>query len=209
MRGEAVISEAHECVTVLFSDIVGYTTMSIEAVSTDVFDMLNALYAEFDALSDKHGVYKVDTIGDGASQTLVRPQQLLKSHNPSDLLLRPKTRATNRPLHHSLPSHTGHCGAGRPVFAGAQVSSKAEIREQAERLLSALCADVPPRYAWRQAGSGRRCISAARVRGGVISPGMSQPTWWRLVTTSAAERTTTSASSPWPRQPSLPSYVAV
>ncbi len=25
-RGEAMVAEAHECVTVLFSDIVGYTT---------------------------------------------------------------------------------------------------------------------------------------------------------------------------------------
>ena len=161
MRGEAVISEAHECVTVLFSDIVGYTTMSIEAVSTDVFDMLNALYAEFDALSDKHGVYKVDTIGDGASQTLVRLQQLFTPTVP--LTLKPNTRDESSPAPFSPVAH----GALRGRQAGAQVSSKAEIREQAERLLSALCADVPPRCAWRQAGSGRRGMSAARVRGGV------------------------------------------
>lgn len=64
-HGEAVISEAHDCVTVLFSDIVGYTSMSTSVNTADVFDMLNKLYTAFDALSDKHGVYKVDTIGDG------------------------------------------------------------------------------------------------------------------------------------------------
>ena len=60
-----MISEAHDCVTVLFSDIVGYTSMSTSVNTADVFDMLNKLYTAFDALSDKHGVYKVDTIGDG------------------------------------------------------------------------------------------------------------------------------------------------
>ena len=50
---------------VLFSDIVGYTSMSTSVNTADVFDMLNKLYTAFDALSDKHGVYKVDTIGDG------------------------------------------------------------------------------------------------------------------------------------------------
>ena len=68
-HGEAVISEAHDCVTVLFSDIVGYTSMSTSVNTADVFDMLNKLYTAFDALSDKHGVYKVDTIGDGTHLT--------------------------------------------------------------------------------------------------------------------------------------------
>ena len=68
-HGEAVISEAHDCVTVLFSDIVGYTSMSTSVNTADVFDMLNKLYTAFDALSDKHGVYKVDTIGDGTQLT--------------------------------------------------------------------------------------------------------------------------------------------
>jgi class 3 adenylate cyclase len=73
-----VISEAHDCVTVLFSDIVGYTSMSTSVNTADVFDMLNRLYTAFDALSDKHGVYKVDTIGDGASP--LPPVPLVCSH---------------------------------------------------------------------------------------------------------------------------------
>ena len=35
--------------------------MSAEKVS----DMLDRLYLTFDALADRHGVYKIDTIGDG------------------------------------------------------------------------------------------------------------------------------------------------
>ncbi len=31
----------------------------------ELFDMLNALYTAFDDLVDRHGVHKVDTIGDG------------------------------------------------------------------------------------------------------------------------------------------------
>ncbi len=34
-------------------------------VFLQVTDMLDRLYAKFDALADAHGVYKLETIGDG------------------------------------------------------------------------------------------------------------------------------------------------
>jgi class 3 adenylate cyclase len=64
-NGEHVVAEAHECVTILFADIVGFTKMSAVVKTADLFEMLNRLYTEFDSLADKHGVHKVDTIGDG------------------------------------------------------------------------------------------------------------------------------------------------
>jgi class 3 adenylate cyclase len=52
-------------VTVLFSDIVGFTRLSSRVATEELFGMLNGLYTAFDALVDTHGVHKVDTIGDG------------------------------------------------------------------------------------------------------------------------------------------------
>ena len=34
----------------------------------ELFEMLNALYTAFDNLVDRHGVHKVDTIGDGEGE---------------------------------------------------------------------------------------------------------------------------------------------
>ena len=34
----------------------------------ELFEMLNALYTAFDDLVDRHGVHKVDTIGDGEGE---------------------------------------------------------------------------------------------------------------------------------------------
>ena len=49
----------------MFSDIVGFSTMSSTMSAVEVFLMLTNLYYAFDRLVDKFGVYKVETIGDG------------------------------------------------------------------------------------------------------------------------------------------------
>lgn len=48
----------------LFADIVGWTPMSETLPTHVLIDMLNQLFSELDALTEKHGVYKVDTVGD-------------------------------------------------------------------------------------------------------------------------------------------------
>jgi class 3 adenylate cyclase len=57
-------SETHEMVTVYFSDIVHFTDISRLLSPTKVCDMLDRLYLAFDELATKHGVFKVETIGD-------------------------------------------------------------------------------------------------------------------------------------------------
>ncbi len=41
----------------------------------ELFDMLNALYTAFDDLVDRHGVHKVDTIGDGERRVRERERE--------------------------------------------------------------------------------------------------------------------------------------
>lgn len=51
-------------VTILFSDIVGFTSISSTLDPKDVMNMLNRLYEEFDKLTEKFELFKVETIGD-------------------------------------------------------------------------------------------------------------------------------------------------
>jgi adenylate cyclase len=46
-------------VTILFSDIVGFTEIAGASATEDLISMLNRMFTAFDALVDKHGVYKV------------------------------------------------------------------------------------------------------------------------------------------------------
>ena len=64
MRGQKIEPEEHDCVTIYFSDIVGFTTISSSLSAQEVSEMLDRLYVEFDNLAGTHGVFKVETIGD-------------------------------------------------------------------------------------------------------------------------------------------------
>ncbi|KXZ54307.1 hypothetical protein GPECTOR_5g392 [Gonium pectorale] len=62
--GANAIAEHFESVTVLFSDIVGYTTVASNLTPFQVVTLLNELFTVFDDLVHRNGVYKVETIGD-------------------------------------------------------------------------------------------------------------------------------------------------
>jgi class 3 adenylate cyclase len=51
-------------VTLLFTDMCGFTAFSKERKPTEVVRMLSELFSKFDSLCLKHNVYKVHTIGD-------------------------------------------------------------------------------------------------------------------------------------------------
>ncbi|CAL1265038.1 unnamed protein product [Larinioides sclopetarius] len=63
-RGESVKAEQRENVTMLFSDIVGFTSICSSATPLMVIDLLNNLYTRFDNFCGELDVYKTETIGD-------------------------------------------------------------------------------------------------------------------------------------------------
>ncbi len=57
--GKAVEAEWFNCVTVYFSDIVGFTTISALSSPLEVVDLLNDLYTMFDSILEDFDCYKV------------------------------------------------------------------------------------------------------------------------------------------------------
>lgn len=62
--GEQRIADRHDEVTVLFSDIVGFTTISTSLAPSELVEELNELFSGFDAICDETGVDKIKTVGD-------------------------------------------------------------------------------------------------------------------------------------------------
>jgi class 3 adenylate cyclase len=63
-NGEDTIAESYPEVTVLFSDIVGFTEMCGQIGAKQVVDMLNEVFGMLDELAIKHDIEKIKTIGD-------------------------------------------------------------------------------------------------------------------------------------------------
>ena len=61
---EEVIAESFESVSVLFADIVSFTSMSSALTAEEVVSLLNEIFLLFDILVEKHGCEKIKTIGD-------------------------------------------------------------------------------------------------------------------------------------------------
>ena len=62
--GESQIVDRFDAVTVLFADIVGFTSLSSRTTPEKLVTMLNELFSTFDRLAEKHGLEKIKTIGD-------------------------------------------------------------------------------------------------------------------------------------------------
>ncbi|XP_023308742.1 head-specific guanylate cyclase [Lucilia cuprina] len=62
--GASIDAKTYPDVTILFSDIVGFTSICSRATPFMVISMLESLYKDFDEFCDMFDVYKVETIGD-------------------------------------------------------------------------------------------------------------------------------------------------
>ena len=62
--GQATIADSFAEVTVLFADIVDFTSLSARISAEQLVQMLNQVFSAFDQLAEKHGLEKIKTIGD-------------------------------------------------------------------------------------------------------------------------------------------------
>jgi class 3 adenylate cyclase len=60
----STIADGYDEVTVLFADIVDFTTLSAAVDPVEVVAFLNTIFSDFDRLAANHGLEKIKTIGD-------------------------------------------------------------------------------------------------------------------------------------------------
>lgn len=121
-EGQSIEPEAFECVTVFYSDIVGFTSLSSESTPMQVIDILSDLYLCFDEILERHDIYKVDTIGDAYIVASGLPERNNGKHVVeiacTALELRERvsefkiTHQPGRKLEMRVGIHSGPCVAG-------------------------------------------------------------------------------------------------
>lgn len=59
-----VIAEQFEGASILFADVVNFTPLSASMTATELVQLLNEVFSDFDRLVEKYGLEKIKTIGD-------------------------------------------------------------------------------------------------------------------------------------------------
>ncbi|MEG3895010.1 MULTISPECIES: adenylate/guanylate cyclase domain-containing protein [unclassified Microcoleus] len=63
-KGEGTAAERFDSATVLFADIVGFTSLAARNSPLELVNFLNQIFSKFDQLTEKHGLEKIKTSGD-------------------------------------------------------------------------------------------------------------------------------------------------
>jgi len=117
--GETIIADHVAEATILFCDLVGFTTLSQSFSAEQTIDFLNKIFSTFDLLASEFGVEKIKTIGDSYMAAAGIPERQIDHASRIAALslrmmqaLRTIGESTGLPLQARIGIHTG------PVVAG-------------------------------------------------------------------------------------------
>jgi class 3 adenylate cyclase/CheY-like chemotaxis protein len=63
-KGQGAPAQRFDSATVLFADIVDFTSIAARMLPLELVNVLNLIFSRFDQLTEKHGLEKIKTIGD-------------------------------------------------------------------------------------------------------------------------------------------------
>ena len=118
-NGETTIADRISEATILFCDVVGFTTLSQDLTPDRTIDFLSKIFSGFDRLAAEHAVEKIKTIGDAYMVAAGIPEAQ-SDHANRIAALAPRmldavatiAKATDLPLQARIGIHTG------PIIAG-------------------------------------------------------------------------------------------
>ncbi|HRK05543.1 MAG TPA: adenylate/guanylate cyclase domain-containing protein [Chlorobiota bacterium] len=138
IAGESPIADAHENVAVLFVDIVGFTSSTVDFAPSELRSYIETAYSLWDTVASKHGAVPIKTIGDGWMATIgLRPTDSDITHRALELAVDLLTSST-APIRIGL--HVG------PVISGVVSTSRLafDIWGRTVNLAARLEAAAPP-----------------------------------------------------------------
>jgi class 3 adenylate cyclase len=117
--GESLIVDRFDAVSVMFADIVGFTTVASKTSPVELVTMLNEVFSMFDKLAEQHGLEKIKTIGDAYMVVAGIPQPVADhaiaiAHMALDMQagIDSYAKRTNTDLTIRIGIHTGSVVAG-------------------------------------------------------------------------------------------------
>uniref|UniRef100_A0A914QNF1 Guanylate cyclase n=1 Tax=Panagrolaimus davidi TaxID=227884 RepID=A0A914QNF1_9BILA len=120
--GRTVPPKNYKMATVMYSDIVGFTSLCSESQPMEVVTLLSGLFQAFDSIIGQHQAYKVETIGDAYMVASGVPEKIEKKHVKEIAMIALKQR--DFLFGYTIPHRPGqhlHCRWGfntGPVFTG-------------------------------------------------------------------------------------------
>ncbi|OUC47381.1 adenylate/guanylate cyclase catalytic domain protein [Trichinella nativa] len=114
IKGEPVKAEAFDCVTIYFSDIVGFTSLCADSTPMEVVNLLNDLYTCFDSIIENYDVYKNGVAH--AFEIARMALALLSAVRCFTIVHRPKEQLKLRIGIHSGPVCAGVVGLKMPRY---------------------------------------------------------------------------------------------
>ncbi|GLC39364.1 hypothetical protein PLESTM_000887900 [Pleodorina starrii] len=105
LAGETVQPERYECVSIFFSDVVGYTDLCGRLQPHEVMELMHRLYSRFDDLIRELRLFKVETVGDAylAVGNLCYPQPQTHARLITQFALAAIRTAGELPVHPDRP----------------------------------------------------------------------------------------------------------
>jgi len=74
-KGDQLLVERYDSVSILFADLVGFTKLSLKIPPTVMVEMLNLVFTHFDTIIKNHGGHRLRTMGDGYFAILGAPDR--------------------------------------------------------------------------------------------------------------------------------------
>ncbi|XP_059220787.1 guanylate cyclase 32E [Stomoxys calcitrans] len=176
-RGEPIEAECFDCVTILFSDIVGFTQLCSTSTPFEVVDMLNDLYTCCDSIISNYDVYKVETIGDAYMVVSGLPLRNGNRHvgEIASLALHLLENVANLKIPHKpmdtlqlrIGIHSGPCAAGvvglkmpRYCLFGDTVNTASRMESTSEAMRIHISQET---YQLLQTVGGYQCIERGLI----------------------------------------------